>query len=49
LTKTAHILDDTLMFIELGILNYNKAKIDSIAVASKKSYFYATLKAKPPM
>jgi len=29
------------MFLELDILDYNKAKIDSIAAASKKSYFYA--------
>jgi len=41
------------MFLELAVLDYNEAKIDSIAAASraasKKSYFYASLEAKLPM
>lgn len=28
------------MFLELDVLDYNEVKIDSIAAASKKSYFY---------
>lgn len=36
--KAARISDDPFMFLELGALGYNEAKIDSIAAAASRKF-----------